>query len=152
MDTVVDGVRAMRREDAEIMARGSQRNMARNWFNLLDFGRRTGLMNDAPTAFSRQCWHDIGHDDEGKAVPEPVIAQLDQYLDTLGAEITYGRLTEEQIRQMFRTAYIVLRGTGCRPGEVCSLHRTCIKDGTGGPIVLVWDNCETDVAPFGAGV
>ncbi|MFG2668822.1 tyrosine-type recombinase/integrase [Streptomyces sp. NPDC048387] len=143
MDTVVDGIRVMRRGDGEVMARGSQRNMAHNWFNLLDFGRRTGLMNGFPTAFSRQRWHDIGHDDdednEGKAVPEPVIAQLDRHLDFLGDETTYGQLSVDQIRQMFRTAYIVLRDTGRRPGEVCSLYRTCVKDGTDGPD-LIWDN------------
>ncbi|WP_330351143.1 hypothetical protein [Streptomyces sp. NBC_00582] len=80
MDTVVDGIRVMRREDGEIMARGTQRGMAHHWFSLLDFGRRTGLMNGVPTSLSRQRWHDIGHDDdednEGKAIPEPVIAQL----------------------------------------------------------------------------
>ncbi|WP_443064626.1 tyrosine-type recombinase/integrase [Streptomyces sp. NBC_00582] len=40
---------------------------------------------------------------------------------------------------MFRTAYIVLRDTGCRPGEICSLCRNCVKDGTDGPD-LIWDN------------
>ena len=137
MDTVVDGIRVMRREDGEIMARGTQRGMAHRWFSLLDFGRRTGLMNGVPTAFSRQRWHDIGHDDdednEGKAIPEPVIAQLDQHLDFLGREITYGQLTADQIRHMFRTAYIVLRDTGRRPGEICSLYRNCVKDGADGP-------------------
>ncbi|MEV5786733.1 tyrosine-type recombinase/integrase [Streptomyces sp. NPDC052287] len=144
MDVVVDGVRAMRREDGELMARTTQRNMAHCWFNLLDFGRRTGLMNGIPTSFSRQRWHNIGHDDDpedkvGKAVPEPVIVQLDHHMDTVGDGTTYGQLTADEIRHMFRIAYVLLRDTGRRPREICSLHLGCLEDTIDGPD-LIWDN------------
>ncbi|MFF8392026.1 hypothetical protein [Streptomyces sp. NPDC016172] len=126
MDAAVDAVRRARRKDGEIFTRNSARSMAHKLFALLDFGRRTGLMADVPTAFARHHRrHSIGHDDEdenGKAIPEPVIAQLDAHLETLGAGIPYGRLTDDEVRHMLRTAYALLRDTGRRPREICSLE------------------------------
>lgn len=40
---------------------------------------------------------------------------------------------------MFRTIYVVLRDTGRRPGEVCSLRTNCLEHHDDG-YDLVWDN------------
>ncbi|MGW8985123.1 tyrosine-type recombinase/integrase [Streptomyces parvus] len=143
MDAIVAAVRAARREDGEPAARSTLRNLISRLFALFDFGRRTGLMAGAPTSFARQRWHNIGHDDDedetGKAIPEPVIAQLDAHLESLGTGVDYGRLTPAQVQQLFRTAYIVLRDTGRRPREICSLRLTCL-DHTDDGYDLIWDN------------
>ncbi len=146
MDAAVDAIRSARRKDGELFTRNSARSMAHKLFSLLDFGRRTGLMADAPTAFARHHRrHSIGHDDEdenGKAIPEPVIAQLDTHLETLGVGIPYGHLTDDEVRHMLRTAYVLLRDTGRRPREICSLRSNCLEH-SGDDYELIWDNYKS---------
>ncbi|QHC23225.1 hypothetical protein [Streptomyces sp. GS7] len=147
MDAAVDAIRSARRKDGELFTRNSARSMAHKLFALLDFGRRTGLMADAPIAFARhrRRRHSIGHDDEdesGKAIPEPVIAQLDAHLETFGAGIPYGRLTDDEVRHVLRTAYVLLRDTGRRPREICSLRSNCLEH-SGGDYELIWDNYKS---------
>lgn len=144
MDAVVEGLRAARRVDGEPHSSSYRRGLVTRFFTVLEFGRRTGLMNDVPIGFSRHRSHVIGHDEPnedeiGKAVPEPVITQLDRHEGEIGVDVPYGKLTAEQVRHMFRTAYVVLRDTGRRPGEVCSLRTNCLEHHDDG-YDLVWDN------------
>lgn len=110
-------------------------------FLLLDFGRRAGLMDAVPSVFTPDPRvHRIkttgrGEDEAGKAVPEPVIAQL----DLLTCPVTYRDWSAEQMNHMFRTLYIVLRDTGRRPREVCSLRVDCLEHAADGAL-LIWDN------------
>ncbi len=113
--------------------------------SLLDFGRRAGLMDDIPSAFTRdRAVHRLqldkpASDENGKAIPEPIIAELDRHLDSLTCCVTYPGWSPEQVTHMMRTLYIVLRDTGRRPREVCTLRMDCLdhdRDGT----LLIWDN------------
>jgi integrase len=112
---------------------------------VLELGRKTELLADLPSAFSRHPSQTIGHeeaneDEIGKAIPETVIAQLDRHLDLLGTDRTYGRAwSTESTRRMFRTAYHVLRDTGRRPGEVVSLRADCVEF-LDGEYALIYDN------------
>ncbi|MFD4700731.1 site-specific integrase [Streptomyces niveus] len=146
MDAAVDSIRSARRKDGELFTRNSARSLAHKSFALLDFGRRTGLMADVPTAFVRHHRrHSIGHDDEdenGKAIPEPVMAQLDAHLETFGSGIPYGHLTDDEVRHMLRTAYVLLRDTGRRPREICSLRSNCLEH-SGDDYELIWDNYKS---------
>jgi integrase len=114
-------------------------------FTLIDFGRRAGLMEGVSNAFVRDpSAHRLQLDhpapeEVGKAIPEPVIAQLDAHLPLLECIADYPTWTKDQQRHMIRTLYIVLRDTGRRPREVCSLHDDCVEFDKDGPL-LIWDN------------
>lgn len=130
---------------------GSPRSNSRRYigleavFSLLDFGRRTGQMEGVTDAFLRdpEAHHlNLDHpapEEVGKAIPEPVIRQLDEHLPALRCLGKYPGWTDEHQQQMIRTLYIVLRDTGRRPREVCSLHHTCVEFDRDGPL-LIWDN------------
>jgi integrase len=77
----------------------------------------------------------------GKAIPEAVITQLDQNLARLECNAKYPDMAEDHQRLMIRTLYIVLRDTGRRPREVCSLRTDCVEFAPDGP-VLIWDNTK----------
>ena len=78
-------------------------------------------------------------DEAGRAIPEPVIAQLDRHLHLLSCPVIYRGWTQDQMDQMFRTLYLVMRDTGRRPREVCSLRVDCL-DHTSDGALLIWDN------------
>ncbi len=114
------------------------------FFAVLDFGRSAGLLDAMPASFTRHSSHrilveDANEDDTGKAIPEYVIGQLDLHLDLLGRDFSYGVLAAEDVQAMFHTAYVVLRDTGRRPLEVCSLPLDCLET-LDGDHNLVWDN------------
>jgi integrase len=114
-------------------------------FSLIDFGRRIGLMEGVTNAFLRDpSAHYLNldrpaPDEVGKAIPEPVIKQLDAHLPSLRCMADYPDWNEDQRQQMIQTIYVVMRDSGRRPREVCSLHAECLefdKDGA----LLIWDN------------
>jgi Phage integrase family len=143
VDAIVRAIREARDPDSGLYSYSYRRALNARFFSLLEFGRHAGLMDDVPGSFSRHRSHfipgsDCGDDELGRAIPEPVIAQLDTCLPTLGDGFSYRGWTHAQIKHMLRTAYIVLRDTGRRPLEVCALRVDCLRDDGGD--VLIWDN------------
>ncbi|MED7826474.1 tyrosine-type recombinase/integrase [Streptomyces chiangmaiensis] len=117
-----------------------------DFFALLDFGRLTGQLEDAPGAFARHGSHsipqeDTNEDEIGRAIPEHVIRQLDAQLDTFPVDIHYGDLAPEEVRAMFHAIYVVLRDCGRRPSEVASLPRNCLER-EGDEVSLIWHNSK----------
>jgi len=113
------------------------------FFELIEFGRKAGLLDDVPGSFARHRSHFIpcpavDDDEPGRALPELVIAQLDAHLATIGETLPYRGWSREHIKLMIRTAYIVLRDTGRRPQEICKLKLDCVFESDG--YILIWDN------------
>ncbi|WP_331752436.1 site-specific integrase [Streptomyces sp. NBC_00829] len=144
VDAVVEGFRDARKPDGERYSNSVRRDLLAKFFQMLDFGRRAGLLDRMAGGFARQQSHSIPSDEDnedeiGKAIPESVIAQLDTHLDRLGDGFPYGSMAPQDVHLMFRTAYTVLRDTGRRPIEVTSLKSACLEV-DGGEFTLVWDN------------
>lgn len=116
-------------------------------FALVDFGRRSRKMEGATDAFLRDpAAHRLqlppqSREEVGKAIPEAVITQLDRKLGQLECNADYPDMLEDHQRLMIRTLYNVLRDTGRRPNEVCSLRNDCVEFDHDGP-VLIWDNTK----------
>jgi integrase len=116
-------------------------------FALVDFGRRSRMLKGVTDAFLRdpEAHHlqlsPSAREEVGKAIPEAVITQLDQNLARLECNAKYPDMAEDHQRLMIRTLYIVLRDTGRRPREVCSLRTDCVEFAPDGP-VLIWDNTK----------
>ncbi|MGW4217398.1 tyrosine-type recombinase/integrase [Streptomyces bacillaris] len=128
---------------------GKQRSsLFRGFEDLLDFGRRDGRLDCLSSRFARHPKEhrikiDVIEEDEvGKAIPESVIRQLDQYVHLIGDGVVYGELTPEQINEMLRTAYVILRDTGRRPREVAGLELNCLHYDSG-EYELIWDNTKS---------
>ncbi len=144
MQAAFEEIASDRRRDGKLCGSKFRSDLLGLFFQLLDFGRFAGLLDEAPGSFARHPTHTIPREDTneeeiGKAVPEPVIAQLDAALDSIAAGITYGDLSDGEIREMFQTLYIVLRDCGRRPLEVVSLPRHCLEH-DGDDVELIWDN------------
>ncbi len=144
MTAIVDAFRCLCGRDRSPMGNKHRRDLLGGFFAVLDFGRSAGLLDAMPASFTRHSSHrilveDANEDDTGKAIPEYVIGQLDLHLDLLGRDFSYGVLAAEDVQAMFHTAYVVLRDTGRRPLEVCSLPLDCLET-LDGDHNLVWDN------------
>lgn len=90
----------------------------------------------------------VRDDEPGRALPAHVVAQLDQQLELLSsvpgstggpAHHNLGVLGE-RAGQMAVLAYLLLKGTGRRVGEVASLHLECLDVDEDGKAVLIYDN------------
>lgn len=143
VDAIVKAIREARKADGDLCSHSYRRALHGKFFALVEFGRQAGLMDDVPGGFTRHQSHFIpgspcGDDEPGRAIPEPVIAQLDAHLSSLGDDFPYRGWTRAHLKHMLRTAYIVLRDTGRRPEEVCRLRLDCLRDDDGE--VLIWDN------------
>ncbi|TDK88348.1 site-specific integrase [Mycobacterium paragordonae] len=145
VDAIAESVRVLARVDNGQPCQTSfKRHIFAVFFGLITWGRRQGMLQGLPASFepSRTRIHlpaDPVVEAEGKAIPEVVQQQLDAQLHSLGRGFTHGILAPEESRQMFLTAYIVLRDTGRRTLEVASLSGDCVsRDGTGP--VLIYDN------------
>ena len=75
----------------------------------------------------------------GKALPEPVIRQLDAHVGLLGPDNHGGPISGADLRAMQQTIYRLLRDTGRRPGEIVGLKVGCIEV-IDGQHNLVYDN------------
>lgn len=145
LEAITNGFRSWSHPD------GSLRSTTRRYvglealFSLLDFGRRTGQLEGVTNAFLRDPRaHQLNLErvtpaEVGRAIPEPVIRQLDEHLPALRCSGKYPGWVDEHQQLMIRTLYIVLRDTGRRPREVCSLRDDCVQFDKDGPL-LVWDN------------
>ena len=145
LEAITNGFRSWSHPD------GSLRSTTRRYvglealFSLLDFGRRTGQLEGVTNAFLRDPRaHQLNLErvtpaEVGRAIPEPVIRQLDEHLPALRCSGKYPGWVDEHQQLMIRTLYIVLRDTGRRPREVCSLRDDCVQFDRDGPL-LVWDN------------
>lgn len=86
--------------------------------------------------------------EEGRAIPAHVIAQLDSQLDLLRAFPGASRTSHirtlgvvgERAGDMVVLAYLLLKGTGRRLGEIASLHLDCLSVDEHGKAVLIYDN------------
>jgi len=145
LDAITAAFRSWKTADGLPRAQNNRHDGLHTFFLLLGFGRRTGLMDAVPSVFTpdprvhriKTVQH--GDDEVGRAIPEPVITQLDRHLHLLRCPVIYRGWTREQMDLMFRTLYIVLRDTGRRPREACSLRVDCIEHATDGAL-LIWDN------------
>lgn len=134
--------RRVRASTSEFYTADVLRGFYSNFFEMIAFGRRSGLNIGA--GFLPNPGHqfvDTNEDDEmGKALPNTIIRQLDSHLDAIGGGVVHGTFTPEVIHQLFKTVYILLRDTGRRPLEIASLRRDCLIEGEDGQPVLVYDN------------
>ncbi|MDX3457468.1 site-specific integrase [Streptomyces sp. ME02-8801-2C] len=148
MSAVVDTLRiAKRPEDGHDYSTSHRRALLRAWRAFLEYARQAGLMDHVPGGFAlNPKFHAIAaveasEDDIGRAIPEHVIAQLDAHLPRLGTSTAYesGGWRATDFARMYQVAYTILRDTGRRPGEVTSLHRSCLEWVDGKP-TLLYDN------------
>ena len=144
---VVEAFRRAPKLDGEPAGWNYRMSFAASFFALIDYGRRSGTTQTLSAAFVRDPLthritdQDTNEDEIGKAIPEPVIRQLDAHLDSLGADWARGQRTLQpaDLQLMYRTLYTVLRDTGRRPNEIVSLPRDCLEtrqDQTS----LIWNN------------
>ena len=103
-----------------------------------------------PTFFFRRGdarWR-VVEEEEARAIPAHVIAQLDAQLDLLrrGQSISGGDRARpmgvlgDQTGEVAVLAYRLLKGTGRRLGEIAGLHLDCLGVDEAGKAVLVYDN------------
>ena len=98
------------------------------WRRLTEYARNGGLMDDVPGTFVVRPDQMAGpysdsEDVLGRAVPEEWIAYLDSNLHRLGSTSSFAPAgwDAEDLREMYRTYYLVMRDTGRRPSEVARL-------------------------------
>ncbi|MFC4463779.1 tyrosine-type recombinase/integrase [Streptomyces xiangluensis] len=144
MALVVEGFRAMTKKDGDLFSSKHRSDCLSMLHNVLDFGRRAGLLNDLHGTFGRHkslriIREESNEDEIGKAIPESVIRQLDGRLGGFGIGFPYRGYAEGDIAAMFQAVYRVLRDTGRRPWEVVSLKRDCLEF-AGNDICLIWNN------------
>ncbi|MFE0147854.1 tyrosine-type recombinase/integrase [Nonomuraea sp. NPDC059007] len=144
MALVVEGFRRMTRRDGALHTSKIRSDALSMLHNVLDFGRRSGLLNDLHSAFGRHkslriVREEVNEDELGKAIPESVIRQLDARLHMFAVNFPYRGYAPQDVADMFQTVYRVLRDTGRRPWEVVSLERDCLEF-EGDDVLLIWNN------------
>ncbi len=146
MTAVANEFRVAIRTDTEtVMAWRARRALLQGLRDLLMYARVHSLVPNLSPSFVVLREHRIPADDDpedvaGRAIPEAVIAQLDEHLHLIGEGVAYGRLfTPQQLKDMFRTVYLLLRDTGRRPYEIADLSLDCVEY-VGGEYFLRWDN------------
>ncbi|TGA99693.1 site-specific integrase [Streptomyces sp. MZ04] len=145
MQAIFTAMSRIRRSDnGELTGRDWRMHAFGCFMEIIDFGRKTDMLAGLPGSFDRDKTlvlppEEMNEDAAGRAVPEPVITQLDAQLDLMGAAFPYGELERDTIQLMMQTAYQVLRDTGRRPIEITSLRLNCLKS-RGNEYTLIWDN------------
>lgn len=145
MTAVVNEFRAAVRRDGKPRSNDSRARLLTLFTELLEFGRAEGVLDALSPRFvlhaneHRIRRHTVEEDNIGKALPESVVAQLDQRLALIGAGMTYGSMPADCIQAMFRTVYVLLRDTGRRPNEIGALGLSCLEYDDG-EYQLIWDN------------
>jgi hypothetical protein len=132
---VVEAFRAALKQDGEPAGWSYRASIAGHFFALIDYGRRSGAADEVSAAFVRDpaahriAQQEVNEDETGKAIPEPVIRQLDAHLHLLGQGRSRGRrtLAPDDLQLMYQTLYVLLRDTGRRPNEIVSLPRECLE-------------------------
>jgi hypothetical protein len=125
-----------------------RRSLLGHWRRFLDRARLLGLMDHVPGSFALSpAFHQLEaveedtEDDIGRAIPEHVIAQLNQHLHLIGNRYERGGWTTDDYTQMYTAYYQVVRDTGRRPEEAARLKRGCVQRVDGKP-TLVYDNLK----------
>lgn len=142
---IVDAIGNERRDDGRLYSASHRRLLLAQFCVVTEHGRSAGLMTMVPDPFRparRRQWvrdEDPNEDEIGKALPEPVIAQLDAHLPLLGPAGRFGVFTATDLQAMHQAIYQILRDTGRRPGEVVSLATDCVEV-IDGQHNLVYDN------------
>ncbi|MGW1929963.1 DUF6262 family protein [Streptomyces sp. NPDC001919] len=147
---VVEAFRTALKLDGEPAGWNYRMSIASHFFALIDYSRRSGTTENLSAAFVRDpathriAQEEANEDEIGKAIPEPVIRQLDAHLDLLGQGKARGQrtLTPADLQLMYQTLYILLRDTGRRPLEVLSLPLDCLET-RNDQISLIWNNHKT---------
>ncbi|MEV0446220.1 site-specific integrase [Streptomyces spectabilis] len=144
MTAIADHFSTLLKPDGSDYTNKYRSSLLTGFWQVIDFGRQAGLMDEVPGAFARHRSHriveeDPNEDDIGKAVPESVIRQLDSHIAELGVDRTHGSLSPSDIRAMYRTIYVLLRDTGRRPREIASLKVDCLER-VDGDYNLIWNN------------
>ncbi|WP_149824620.1 tyrosine-type recombinase/integrase [Streptomyces tailanensis] len=147
MDAVIASFGDARQLDGTLYSYGVRTALRRHFFELLDFGRGEGLLDDLSVRFAANASHTIprvekDEDEAAKAIPEFVIQQLDTHLESFGANdprFPRSGLSESDLAWTLQTAYMVMRDTGRRPREFCGLRLDCLKYDQG-EHHLIWDN------------
>jgi integrase len=140
-----DAIKGATRADGRRYDSHFRRGLWARFWAVIELGRASGLLDELPGTFTRSRSQrivatEVNEDQIGKAVPEMVIAQLDAQLGLLGTDRTYGRLwSSSDTQALFQAAYVVLRDTGRRPGEVVALSVDCVEV-DGEDYALVYDN------------
>jgi len=133
-----------RRADGSLHSANYRNLLLHRFSEVVGFGRAKGLMAEVPDTFRLRAKpprlaEDPNEDEAGKALPEAVIAQLDQHLALLGPSGRLGAVPGANLRAMYQAIYKILRDTGRRPGEVVSLKLGCVEV-VDGQHRLVYDN------------
>lgn len=145
---VVDCFELLTEDDGRLTS-PTHRSFLFSQFNeVVNFSRRSGLMDHVPGSFVvpaqlgvRRRGVEQSEDLSGRALPAHVVAQLDAHLHLLGMTSNFACVgwSADDLREMHRTIYQVLRDTGRRPEEVNSLKRDCVQWVDGKPS-LIYDN------------
>ncbi|WJV51743.1 hypothetical protein [Streptomyces flavofungini] len=144
MNAVVDAFRVLPKLDGTAMSSRQRGALLSFFFKILDYNRAAGHLDGMSASFARHSSHVIkseavDEDDVGKALPESVIAQLDDHVDLLGQGMSHGKMTPGQVQAMARAVYELLRDTGRRPYEIAELRADCLEH-VDGEWLLIWDN------------
>lgn len=141
---VTDALGGHRRADGSLYSAGHRNLMLYRFAEVVEHGRRSGLMAGLPETFRPQTrrYRVIDEPNEehlGKALPETVIAALDANIDLLGPSGRAGWMSGDDVKAMHQSIYRILRDTGRRPGEVVTLTMGCVEviDGVHN---LIYDN------------
>ncbi|MGW1473685.1 hypothetical protein ACWCQJ_20890 [Streptomyces olivaceus] len=149
MSTVVDAFRtAINPRTGRPYGDSHCKALLGHWRRFLDRARLLGLMDQVPGTFALSpAFHQIGRtredseDELGRAIPEHVIAQLDEYLHLIGTSYERGGWTSGDYAQMYAAYYRIVRDTGRRPEEAARLRRGCVQRVDGKP-TLIYDNLK----------
>ncbi|MET9661486.1 DUF6262 family protein [Streptomyces sp. NPDC006510] len=147
MTAVVAAFRTLLRKDGRPYSEKHRHTALSNFWQILEFGRCAGMLDTLPGLFGRHPAHRIAvpepnEDEIGKAVPESVIAQLERLQGALGDSLSHGSMPSEEVKEMCRTLYAVMRDTGRRPNEVVTLKvlKVGCLERVDGHYNLIWDN------------
>ncbi|RDH13809.1 tyrosine-type recombinase/integrase [Tsukamurella pulmonis] len=118
------------------------------WRRLTDHARGSGLMDQIPGTFVVRPGQTprrpkASEDDLGRAIPEEWTAHLDRQLHLLGttSSFTPKGWHLDDVREMYRVFYQVLRDTGRRPSEIGRLTDNPVEYVRGQPS-LIYDNMK----------
>ena len=140
---VVQAISGQRRADGALYSASHRNLLLYRLRQVIEHGRVNGLMTDVPDPFGHgrapHVREDANEEEIGKALPEPVIRQLDAHIGLLGPGSHGGSISAADLQAMHQTIYRLLRDTGRRPGEIVSLRTGCIEVIDGQPN-LVYDN------------
>ncbi len=140
---ILDAISTQRQTDGTLYSASHRNLMIYQFCQVIEYGRASGLMATVPDPFRPATRHrvrdDPNEDELGKALPDPVIRQLDAHLHLLGPAGRAGAIPAADLQLMHQTIYQILRDTGRRPGEVVSLRTGCIEV-ISGQHNLIYDN------------